>query len=100
MNKLLFINQKSNFDFFIFIPILFLIIIGIFGIFSVSMRIDDKYEFLIRKHLVFCLIGLIIIISFSKLSIKKSNFNFHKPFYSRYYTIRSDYFFLSRNKRS
>ena len=70
MNKLLFINQKSNFDFFIFIPILFLIIIGIFGIFSVSMRIDDKYEFLIRKHLVFCLIGLIIIISFSKLSIK------------------------------
>ena len=34
------------------------------------MRIDDKYEFLIRKHLVFCLIGLIIIISFSKLSIK------------------------------
>ena len=49
MNKLLF--HKNNFDLFIFLPIVFLIIIGIFGIFSVSMRIDDKFELLIKNTL-------------------------------------------------
>ena len=68
MNKLLF--HKNNFDLFIFFVIVFLIIIGIFGIFSVSMRIDDKFELLIKKHTIFCFIGLIIIFTFSKLSIK------------------------------
>ncbi len=68
MNKPLF--HKNNFDLFIFLPIVFLIIIGIFGIFSVSMRIDDKFELLIKKHTIFCFIGLIIIFTFSKLSIK------------------------------
>ncbi len=70
MNKILSLNTKNNFDLFILLPIIFLIIIGIFGIFSVSMRIDEKYELLIKKHLVFCLIGLVLIFAFSKLSIK------------------------------
>ena len=47
MNKLLF--HKNNFDLFIFLPIVFLIIIGIFGTFSVSMRIDDKFELFNKK---------------------------------------------------
>ena len=62
--------KSNNFDLFIFLPIVFLIIIGIFGIFSISMRIDEKYDLLIKKHIVFCLLGLVIIIVCSKLSIK------------------------------
>ena len=70
MNKLLSLTKNNNFDLFIFLPILFLISIGIFGIFSVSMRLDEKFEFLIKKHIIFCLMGLIIIFTFSRLSIK------------------------------
>ena len=62
--------KSNNFDLFIFLPIVFLIIIGIFGIFSISMRIDEKYDLLIKKHIIFCLLGLVIIIVCSKLSIK------------------------------
>ena len=66
MNKFLFPHSKNNFDPFIFLPILFLIIIGIFGIFSVSMRIDEKFELLIKKHTIFCFTGLIIILILRK----------------------------------
>ena len=34
------------------------------------MRLDEKFEFLIKKHIIFCLMGLIIIFTFSRLSIK------------------------------
>ena len=70
MNKLLSFFKNKNLDLYIFIPIVFLIIIGIFSVFSVSMRIDNKYDLLIKKHLIFCFVGLIIIYLFSKLSLK------------------------------
>ena len=70
MSKFLASFKNKNLDIYIFIPIIFLIIIGIFGVFSVSMRIDNKYDLLIKKHLIFCFIGLVIIYLFSKLSLK------------------------------
>jgi len=70
MSKFLAFFKNKNLDIYIFIPIIFLIIIGIFGVFSVSMPIDNKYDLLIKKHLIFCFVGLIIIYLFSKLSLK------------------------------
>ena len=75
MFKFLSLNKKNNPDLLIFLPIIFLIIIGIFGIFSISMRIDGKYDFLIKKHLIFCFVGIIMIIYFSKISIKNLIFS-------------------------
>ena len=82
--------KSNNFDLFIFLPIVFLIIIGVFGIFSISMRIDEKYDLLIKKHIIFCLLGLVIIIVCSKLSIK----NLIIPFSYRYQL----YFFFLKQK--
>ena len=75
MFKFLSLNKKNNPDLLIFLPIIFLIIIGIFGIFSISMRIDGKYDFLIKKHLIFCFVGVIMIFYFSKISIKNLIFS-------------------------
>lgn len=70
MTKILSYFKNKNLDIYIFVPVIFLIIVGIFGIFSVSMRIDNKYDLLIKKHLIFCVFGLTIIYLFSKLSLK------------------------------
>ncbi len=64
-----------NFFFFgidkwIFFSTLVLLVIGIFGVFSASTRPDEKYDILIKKHLIFSLIGIFIIITLSKISIK------------------------------
>ena len=70
MTKILSNFKNKNLDIYIFVPVIFLIIVGIFGVFSVSMRIDNKYDLLIKKHLIFCVFGLTIIYLFSKLSLK------------------------------
>ena len=76
MFKFLSLNKKKIILIsYIFLPIFFLIIIGIFGIFSISMRIDDKYDLLIKKHLIFCFVGVIMIFYFSKISIKNLIFS-------------------------
>ena len=69
-------KNKIDADFFlgidkwILFPTLILLIIGIFGVFSASTRPDEKYDILIKKHLIFCILGFIIIFIFSNLSIK------------------------------
>ena len=89
--------KSNNFDLFIFLPIVFLIIIGIFGIFSISMRIDEKYDLLIKKHIVFCLLGLVIIIVCSKLSIKNLIiFSIIFFIYSILLSISTIFFFLKQ----
>ena len=67
------INSKNLFfgiDKWIFFSILVLLTIGIFGVFSASTRPDEKYDILIKKHLIFCLIGIFTLIILSKFSIK------------------------------
>ena len=63
---------KKNFVFdkWVFFPVLILLIVGIFAVFSASTRIDEKYDLLFKKHFIFCLISLVMIYFFSQLSMK------------------------------
>ena len=63
-------NLFSGIDKWIFFSILLLITIGIFGVFSASTRPDEKYDILIKKHLIFCLIGVFILFCISRFSLK------------------------------
>jgi len=69
-SKILSKNFFFGIDKWIFFSILILITIGMFGVFSASTRPDDKYDILIKKHLIFCLIGLFLMVILSKISIK------------------------------
>ena len=72
------INQKknwwSNIDKFIFIPTLTILLFGVIAISSITQHLSGKFYFssdlLLKKHLVFCIIGITIIIIFSQLSLK------------------------------
>ena len=60
----------SNLDKFIFFSVILLMFVGIFAVFSASTRIDQKYDLLFKKHLLFCLLGFFMICFLSKFSIK------------------------------
>ena len=69
-NKILSLNLFSDLDSWIFSLILILMLIGVFGVFSASTRIDEKYDLLFKKHLFFCLLSFIIICIIAKLSLR------------------------------
>ncbi len=60
----------SNLDKLIFFSVILLMFVGIFAVFSASTRIDQKYDLLFKKHLLFCLLGFFMICFLSKFSIK------------------------------
>ncbi len=61
-------------DKFILVPILALLIFGIISISSVTQHLSGKFYFssdiLLKKHLIFCIIGLFIIFIISQCSLK------------------------------
>ncbi len=64
------INSYYNLDKFIFFSVIILMFIGVFAVFSASTRIDEKYDLLFKKHLVFCFLGFFLICFLSRLSVK------------------------------
>ena len=64
------LNIFNDLDKWIFLPVVLLLIIGIFAVFSASTRIDEKYDLLFKKHLIFCTLSLFLIFFLSKLSLK------------------------------
>ena len=64
------LNIFNDLDKWIFLPVLVLLLIGIFAVFSASTRIDEKYDLLFKKHLIFCTLSLFLIFFLSKLSLK------------------------------
>ena len=64
-------NFLSNIDKFIFVSVILLMLVGIFAVFSASTRIDEKYDLLFKKHLIFCFLGFLIICFLSSFSIKR-----------------------------
>ena len=64
------INSYYNLDKFIFFSVIILMFVGVFAVFSASTRIDEKYDLLFKKHLVFCFLGFFMICFLSRLSVK------------------------------
>ncbi len=64
------LNIFSDLDKWISLPVVILLLIGIFAVFSASTRIDEKYDLLFKKHLIFCTFSLFLIFFLSKLSLK------------------------------
>jgi len=64
------LNIFNDLDKWIFLPVVVLLIIGIFAVFSASTRVDEKYDLLFKKHLIFCTLSLFLIFFLSKLSLK------------------------------
>ena len=62
------------------------------------MRLDEKFEFLIKKHIIFCLMGLIIIFTFSRLSIKNVILYLHYTFIICIFLSISTIFFFPETK--
>ena len=64
----------QNTDKFILLPTIFLFLFGIIAISSISQHLENKVylpsDIILKKHLIFCLFGLLIIFLTSKLSIK------------------------------
>ena len=64
-------NFFSNLDKFIFISVILLMFVGIFAVFSASTRVDEKYDLLFKKHLIFCFLGFFSLFVFYQVfSIK------------------------------
>ena len=66
----LIVNPLSDLDKLIGTCVLVLMLIGVFGVFSASTRIDEKYDLLFKKHIIFCFLAFILICSLSKLNLK------------------------------
>ena len=67
-------NWWSNIDKFIFIPTILLLLIGIISISSITHHFSGNFysssELLLKKHLIFCIIGIFIVLTASQLSLK------------------------------
>ena len=67
-------NWWNNIDKFILIPILIIFLFGIISISSISQHLSGKFYFasnlLFKKHIIFCIVGVFIIITLSRLSLK------------------------------
>ena len=68
--KTKFLNLFIDLDIWIFLSVVTLILIGIFAVFSASTRIDEKYDLLFKKHLIFCILGFFVICVISKATLK------------------------------
>ena len=66
------LNLFSDLDKLIGLSVLVLMLIGVFGVFSASTRIDEKYDLLFKKHIVFCFLGFTLICLAVKIKFKKS----------------------------
>ena len=64
----------NNLDKLIFLPVLIIIIFGIISISSITQHLSGKFYFssdlLLKKHLIFCVLGLMIIFITSQFSLK------------------------------
>ena len=44
--------------------------VGIFAVFSASTRIDEKYDLLFKKHLIFCFLGFLLFVFYQVFQLK------------------------------
>ena len=67
-------NWWSNIDKLILISTLLLLLFGVISISSGNQHFDEKFYFppdlLLKKHLIFCIVGLVIIFVLSQFSLK------------------------------
>ncbi|MEE2695190.1 MAG: FtsW/RodA/SpoVE family cell cycle protein [Pseudomonadota bacterium] len=67
-------NWWSDLDKYVFFPTLALILFGAISIFSISQHLTGKFYFssniLLKKHLIFCVIGILTIVIISQFSLK------------------------------
>ncbi len=67
-------NWWSNIDKLILISTLLLLLFGVISMSSINQHFDGKFYFppdlLLKKHLIFCIVGLAIIFVLSQLSLK------------------------------
>jgi cell division protein FtsW len=67
-------NWWSELDKCIFVPTLILLLLGVISIFSISQHLGGKFNFssniLLKKHLIFCAVGIFAIVLISRLSLK------------------------------
>ena len=67
-------NWRGNTDKLILIPTLILFLFGVISITSISQHLEGKFSFssnlLLKKHLIFCLLGIFIIVFTSQLSLR------------------------------
>ena len=87
------VNLFSDLDKLIGISVLVLMLIGVFGVFSASTRIDEKYDLLFKKHIVFCFLAFIFNMSLSKLSLKILLFLVFSFFLLQYFYLFQLFFF-------
>ena len=66
------VNLFSDLDKLIGLSVLVLMLIGVFGVFSASTRIDEKYDLLFKKHIVFCFFRFHFNMLTLKIKFKKS----------------------------
>ena len=68
-------NWWSNIDKLILISTLLLLLFGVISMSSINQHFDGKFYFspdlLLKKHLVFCIVGLMIIFVFFRENFKK-----------------------------
>ena len=91
------LNLFSDLDKLIGLSVLVLMLIGVFGVFSASTRIDEKYDLLFKKHIVFCFLGFILICLLSKLSLKNLIIFSIFTFFIAIFLSFSTFLFFSRN---
>ena len=67
-------NWWNNVDKFILIPTFILLLVGIISISSITHHFSSRFyfssELLLKKHLIFCITGIIIVLTLSQLSLK------------------------------
>ena len=67
-------NWWNNIDKLILISTLLLLLFGVISISSINQHFDGKFYFspdlLLKKHLIFCIVGLVIIFVLSQFSLK------------------------------
>ena len=78
MNSLKNYNWWSKIDKLILISTLLLLLFGVISISSINQHFDEKFYFppdlLLKKHLIFCIVGLVIIFALSQFSLKQAIF--------------------------
>ena len=67
-------NWWSNIDKLVLISTLLLLLFGVISMSSINQHFDGKFYFppdlLLKKHLIFCIVGLVIIFVLSQFSLK------------------------------
>ena len=67
-------NWWSNIDKLILISTIILLVFGVISMSSINQHFDGKLAFspdiILKKHLIFCMFGLVIIFGISQFSLK------------------------------